>query len=190
MTDPAMRLDLFGNDDFERGASRITELAWLALEAVLFSSWLPGSHWRCALLRMFGARIGTGVVIKPHVSVKFPWRLKLGNHVWIGERVWIDNLASVSVDDHSCLSQGAYLCTGSHDWSDRQFRLVIKPIAIGRGCWVGAFARLAPGCTLEDGAVLAMNAFCATRLAANTVQMSDGTQRERKIGVDERPRGG
>ena len=129
MTDPTpiMRLDLYRNPHFPRGATRLTELVWIVLSGLLVASWLPGSGWRTFLLRLFGARIGQGVVIKPHVSIKFPWRLIVGNHVWIGERVWIDNLAEVAIGSNSCISQGAYLCTGSHDWSDSRFGLVTRP---------------------------------------------------------------
>lgn len=160
-----MRLDLYDAGGFDRGAARWREVAWLALSGLLVASWLPGSSWRVALLRAFGAQIGRGVVIKPRVRVKFPWRLVLGDHVWIGEAVWIDNLAPVTIGAQSCLSQGAYLCTGSHDWSDPRFGLVTRPIVLEGECWVGARACLAPGTTLERGAVLAMGALGRGTLA-------------------------
>lgn len=181
MSEPAMRLDLFANPDFDRGASRWTELAWMALQAWLFSSWLPGSGWRVRLLRVFGAEVGKGVVIKPHVTIKFPWRLTVGDHAWIGERVWIDNLDRVTVGAHACISQGAYLCTGSHDWTDRRFALITRPITVGQGAWIGARASVAPGTVLEDGAVLAMGTLGAGQLAARTVHRVDGTTRPRPV---------
>ncbi len=174
-----MRLDNFSNSDFDRGASRLTEIAWTVIQGLLFSTWIPGSLWRCILLRLFGARIGLGVVIKPNVVIKFPWRLVIGDHVWIGERVWIDNLSLVRIGTHTCLSQGAYLCTGSHNWSDPNFALMTTGIDIGQGCWVGAFAKLAPGCRLKDGAVLAMNAFGCGTLEAHTIRFSDGKTKQR-----------
>lgn len=179
MTEPMMRLDLFTNPDFDRGAPRWKEMLWLALQGLLFSSWLPGSGWRRHLLRAFGAQIGNGVVIKPRVRVKFPWRLKIGDYSWLGEAVWIDNLAAVTIGSHSCLSQGAYLCTGSHDWSDPQFALLVRPITIGYGCWVSARATLAPGAMMEDGAVLAMGAIGVGRLAGAEIHHADGSTRPR-----------
>lgn len=161
-----MRLDLFANPDFERGASRLTEAAWLVLSGLVVSSWLPGSSWRRMLLRAFGAEIGSGVIIKPGVRVKFPWRLTLGDHVWIGESVWIDNLAQVTIGAHCCISQGAYLCTGSHDWRDPRFALITHPIVLEGECWVGARACLAPGAVMEQGAVLTMGAVGRGRLSA------------------------
>lgn len=169
MTDPIVRLDLFTNPDFDRGAPRWKEMLWLALQGLLFSSWLPGSGWRLHLLRAFGARIGKGVVIKPGVRVKFPWRLKIGDYSWIGEEVWVDNLAEVTIGSHSCLSQGAYLCTGSHDWNDPRFALITRSIHLRDGCWVGARASLSPGTRLEDGAVVTMGSVASGRLAAWTV---------------------
>lgn len=164
-----MRLDQFSNPDFERGASRSKEALWIALSGLLVASWLPGSGWRAALLRAFGASIGTGVAIKPGVRVKFPWRLDVADHVWIGEDVWIDNLDQVTIGAHCCLSQGAYLCTGSHDWSDPRFGLVTRPIRLDGECWVGARATLAPGTVMEQGAVLAMSGLGRGRLAAGMI---------------------
>lgn len=174
MTQPRMRLDRYDTGDFDRGASRGIEMMWLVMQGLLLGSWLPGSGWRVRLLRWFGARIGTDVVIKPRVTVKFPWKLTLSDHVWIGEGVWIDNLAPVSIGAHSCVSQGAYLCTGSHDWSDPGFGLVVRPISIGSGCWVGAFACLAPGTDMADGAVVGMHALGKGRLHPDTVLRADG----------------
>lgn len=134
--------------------SWLLEGLWLALHGLAFSSWLPGSGWRAALLRAFGARIGRGVVIKPRVRVKQPWRLVVGDHAWIGEAVWIDNLDTVTIGDHCCLSQGAYLCTGNHDWSDPRFALVTAPIVIAEGSWIAARATVGPGVRVGRLAVL------------------------------------
>lgn len=153
---PRQLLDRYDNQHFDRGANRLTEVAWMICQSLLFSSDLPGSGWRRALLRLFGASIGRGVVIRNRVRIKFPWRLSVGDHVWIGENVWIDNLAVVSIADHTCVSQGAYFCTGNHDWTTAQFALRVAPIRIGAHCWVGARANLAPGAVMADGAVLTM----------------------------------
>lgn len=151
-----MRLDRYSAASFNRGASPLIEAVWMLCDALLHSSWLPGSSWRCFLLRLFGARIGKGVVIKPGVRVKFPWRLQVGDFSWIGESVWIDNLADVTIGSHVCISQGAYLCTGSHNWKLETFDLITRPIILKDHSWVGSRAVLAPGSELEMGAVLSM----------------------------------
>lgn len=173
-----MRLDTFENAAFNRGATRVKEALWLIVNAAM-SSWMPGSGWRRTALRAFGAKIGNSVVIKPGVRVKFPWRLTIGERSWIGEDVWIDNLAEVWIGDDSCLSQGAYLCTGSHDWTDRAFSLIVLPIRIGDGCWVAARATLAPGTEMEDGAVLGMAALGRGRLRAGRVYLANGSDSPR-----------
>ena len=172
-----MRLDTFRNPEFSRGRSVLVEALWMVASALFVSSFIPGSAHRAALLRLFGARIGQGVNIKPRVRVKFPWRLSVGDHSWIGEGVWIDNLGQVTVGSHACISQGAYLCTGSHDWSDPAFTLVVKPIVLEDGCWVGAMARVAPGVTVGQEAVLTLGSVAVGDLEANGVWQGDPARR-------------
>ena len=107
------------------------------------------------LLRLFGTSLGRGLVLKPRVRIKFPWRLTVGDHCWIGEGVWIDNLAPVTLGDNVCLSQGVYLCTGGHDHTRPTFDLITKPITVESEAWVGAMSVLLPGVTVGRGAVVA-----------------------------------
>ena len=116
---------------------------------------IPFSSFRTWILRVFGARIEEGVVIKPGVRVKYPWLLSVGRHSWIGENCWIDNVAPVEIGNNVCISQGAYLCTGNHDWSDPRFGLSVKAIKLGDGSWVGARALICPGVALGECAVAA-----------------------------------
>ena len=97
------------------------------------------------LLRVFGARIGRGVVIKPRVNVHFPWKLEIGDHAWIGEEVFILNLEPVTIGMHCCISQRAFLCTGNHDYRAEDMRYRNRPIFIADGGWVGAQVFIGPG---------------------------------------------
>ena len=147
-------LSRYDNSWYRPGRSRAVRALWLFLGLpVVRAEWPLPSALRVAVLRLFGARIGQGVVIKPGVQVKYPWHLVLGDHCWIGERAWIDNLTTVRLGDHVCLSQAAYLCTGNHDWTDPAFGLMIVPIYLSKGSWVGARAMLLPGAVLGEGAV-------------------------------------
>ena len=139
----------------ERGFA--AQVAWMFLGSPLLrSSWLPGSGWRVALLRSFGARIADNVQIKPGVRVKYPWKLRVGRNSWIGEDCWIDNMALVTLGANVCLSQAAYLCTGNHDWKSRSFRMFARPITLEDGCWVASRCTLGPGTTVGRNAIAAI----------------------------------
>ena len=130
-------------------------IAWHLASALLFQGALVlPSRCKAAVLRAFGARIGKGLVIRPRVTVKYPWFLELGDHVWLGEGVWIDNHTTVRLGSDVCISQGAYLFTGNHDWNDPRFRFFCKPITAEDGVWVGAKAMICPGSALARMSVV------------------------------------
>ncbi len=152
------------------GASWLVQSLWFCLGAPLLSArWLPGSPWRVALLRAFGARIGSGCRLKPGLRVKFPWRLVLGHHCWLAEDAWIDNLAHVTLGDRVCLSQGAYLCTGNHNFRSPGFELLLGPITIGDDAWIAARAVLAPNAQIGHGAVVALGAVVSGAVPAGAI---------------------
>lgn len=133
------------------------EMLWQFLGLpVLRSSMLPFSSLKAGILRAFGAKVGKGVYIKPGVRVKFPWKLIIGEYSWIGEDAWIDNLASVTIGSHCCISQAAYLCTGNHDWSSTTMNLFTGEIHIEDGAWVGARAVIGPGTSIGSCAIVAL----------------------------------
>ncbi len=146
----------YDNSWYDPGRSVLVRSLWLfAGLPLLRSPWFAVSSWRVGLLRLFGAQIGRRVVVRQHVIVKYPWHLVVGDDCWIGEQVWIDNLTAVTIGDDVCLSQGAYLCTGNHDWTDPTFGLRVAPISIGSGGWVGARSMVLPGVQLGEGSVAA-----------------------------------
>jgi putative colanic acid biosynthesis acetyltransferase WcaF len=121
------------------------------------------------LLRLFGARIGKNTVIKTRVAIKFPWHLEIGDNVWLGEAVWIENQAKVTIGDNCCLSQGAMLLTGNHDYKKSTFDLVIKPVTLHEGVWIGARAVVCPGVTCHSHAVLSVNSVAVSDLGAYSI---------------------
>jgi putative colanic acid biosynthesis acetyltransferase WcaF len=180
-----MRLDLYDNTTFNRGRPAWIESLWLLAQALFMNSWLPGSALRVWLLRRFGATIGCGVVIKPRVRVKFPWRLSIGDHVWIGEDTWIDNLALVTIASHCCISQGVYICTGSHNWRSVQFDLITRPIEVGNHAWICAKAVVGPGVCIGEGAVLTLGSIATGKLAPWTVYAGAPAQASSRRSMDE-----
>ena len=150
-------LDLakFDNASFDRGASKWKEALWWLARSGFFAPWLPvPSAVKVAVLRLFGARVGTGVVIRARVNITFPWKLELGNHVWLGDEVLILSLDRVTIGSNVCISQRAFLCTGSHDFHKNTFDLITAPIDIGAGCWVCAQAFVGPGAVLPPGTMV------------------------------------
>ncbi len=145
----------YDNSWYKPGGSFAKRALWMLLAQPLFGSAWVSSSLRVQLLRVFGARVGVGVVIKPGVQVKYPWHLELGDHCWIGEHVWIDNLTTVRIGANCCASQGAYFCTGNHDWSEPGFGLMIAPIQMCEGSWAGAKTVLTPGSVLGSYAIAA-----------------------------------
>ena len=135
--------------------SALWRIAWHIVSVLAFQTALVlPSRCKAALLRAFGARIGTGLVIKPRVTIKYPWFLELGDHVWLGEGAWIDNHTTVAIGSDVCISQGAYLFTGNHDWDDPLFRFFCKPVTLEDGVWVGAKAIVCPGSVLARMSVV------------------------------------
>lgn len=168
----------------EIGASGFKQLTWYVVNVCFFINPLnPFSSLKCVLLRWFGGKIGKGVVIKPSVNIKYPWKLTVGDYSWIGEKVWIDNLANVSIGKHVCLSQGAMLLTGNHDYTKITFDLMVSGIVLEEGVWIGAQALVCPGVYAETHAVLAAQSVASKRLAAYTIYQGNPAVavRERSI---------
>jgi putative colanic acid biosynthesis acetyltransferase WcaF len=127
---------------------------------------IPVSSLKVVLLRLFGAKVGAGVVIKPGVNIKYPWRLSVGNYCWIGEDVWIDNLDQVTIGNNVCISQGALLLCGNHDYKKSTFDLMTGSINIEDGAWVGAKSVVCPGVVLRTHAILTVGSVASSSLDA------------------------
>jgi putative colanic acid biosynthesis acetyltransferase WcaF len=150
-----MNLASYSPRDFDRGASGLKEITWTLVSSCFFKTSLPfPSALRCALLRLFGARVGQRVVIRSQISITFPWRLDLGDDVWLGEGVMILSLASVRIESNVCISQRAFLCTGSHEFGRETFDLVTQPITIHTQSWVAAQAFVGPGVEVGTGSLV------------------------------------
>ena len=151
-----VNLSLYDNSTYSVGRGPFLRTLWYFVNILFFQNPLnPSSGLKRRLLTLFGAKIGAGVVLKPSLNIKYPWNLNIGDHAWIGERVWLDSLALITIGANVCISQGAYLCTGSHDSSDIRFRPLIEPIVVEEGAWIGAQAIILPGVTVKTHSVVA-----------------------------------
>ena len=155
------RVDLstFSPGGFRRGSGPIKEALWLVVRTLIFEL-LPGRWYGLKrwLLRCFGAKVGKGVIVKPGARISFPWKLTVGDHVWIGEDCWLLNLAPIVIEDHVAIAHRVFVCTGNHDYNSPRFDLVVKSIRIRRGAWLAAGSMVAPGVTVGEHAVLGMGA--------------------------------
>jgi putative colanic acid biosynthesis acetyltransferase WcaF len=158
-------------------ASRVKICLWLITNALFFNHGLAVFNgFKCFLLKLFGAKIGKGVLIKPSVNIKYPWFLSIGDHCWIGENVWIDNLTHVSIGNNVCISQGAMLLTGNHDFTKSTFDLIVKPIVIEDGVWIGAKSVVCPGVYCESHAVLSVQSVATQRLSTYAIYKGNPAQ--------------
>lgn len=158
------------NNDWYRPGPRWKVLLWFLINPLTVNTYLPiPVGFKVWLLRQLGAKIGRGVMIKPAVNIKYPWLLSVADYVWIGEQVWIDNLSLVQIGSHSCLSQGAMLLTGNHDYQHSTFDLVTRPITLENGSWVGAKSLVCPGVTVHSHAVLGAGSVATRSLEPYTI---------------------
>jgi putative colanic acid biosynthesis acetyltransferase WcaF len=154
-TDPQVRLDLFDKSSLDRGRPRVVEALWVLTRCFFFVTPLPWPDaMKRSLLRLFGARVGRGVIIRPGVYVHFPWRLAVGDHCWIGEGCQLLNIAPITFDDHVALGHQVYLAAGSHDIRSATMSGKYEPIRVKTGSWIASRAFIGPGVTVHERVVV------------------------------------
>lgn len=140
---------------FDRGKPGWFILFWWLVQAVTFPLTLhPMNGIRCGILRLFGAKIGTGVVIRPTARCTYPWKVTIGDYSWIGDDVVLYSLDHITIGQHCVISQKSYLCTGSHDINDPAFGLKTAPIHIENGAWIATDCFIAPGINIGANTVV------------------------------------
>lgn len=156
--DPWIDLRRYDQSWFDRGRSGWLILVWWFVQAIAFPLTLHNAHGiRCALLRLFGAKLGKDVRIRPTARFTYPWKVEIGDYTWIGDDVVIYSLDQIKIGSHCVISQECYLCTGSHDFNDPAFGLKTAPIVIGNGVWV------ATDCFIAQGVVIGANTVIGAR---------------------------
>jgi len=176
----AVKLKKYDNNWYKPGG-KLKRSLWYFVNILFFNTTLPfPSAFKVKLLRLFGATVGENVVIKPSVNIKYPWLLYIGSDVWIGENVWIDNLAETRLENNTVLSQGAYLLTGSHNYKSESFDLIVEPIILENGAWIGAHAIVCPGVRCKSHSVLAVGSVATKELDEYWIYQGNPAQKKRK----------
>ncbi|ASB50539.1 WcaF family extracellular polysaccharide biosynthesis acetyltransferase [Alkalitalea saponilacus] len=158
-------LSRYDNSWYDPGRGAFLRSLWFIINALFFINALnPSSGIKLFFLRLFGAKLGKNVVIKPGVNIKYPWNIEIGDYTWIGERVWIDSLGSVKIGANCCLSQGSMILNGNHDYTSPTFDLQVKPIILEHGVWIGAHAVVTPGTLCGSHSVLSVNSVASKTL--------------------------
>jgi putative colanic acid biosynthesis acetyltransferase WcaF len=175
-----VQLNKYQNIEYNPGSS-IKKILWYFTNMFIFKTLLPiPSSVKVKILRAFGANVGKGVVLKPDVSIKYPWFLSISDYCWIGENVWIDNLATVMIGNNVCLSQSSYLLTGSHNYTKETFDLMLGEIVLEDGVWIGAKATVCPGVTCKSHSVLAVGSIATHDLDAYGVYQGNPAVKKRE----------
>jgi len=126
---------------------------WLISNLILSNAFTPSSL-RPGILRIFGAKIGVGVVIRRGVRVHFPWNLIIGDNCWIGEEVWFINHEKVTIGSDVCISQRSIICSGGHDYRSASLDYAHKPVTIRDGAWICLDVKVLPGVTIGECSVV------------------------------------
>ena len=174
----------FDPSSFDKGAGFLKITLWYFVNALLVrASWNPFMGMKIALLRMFGARIGKGLVIKNNVVIKSPWNLTVGDDCWLGEYCRIDNLDKVCIGNNVCISQGALLLTGNHDYTVSSMPYRNAAITLEDGVWIGAKAVVCPGVTVHRNAILTVGSVATQEMKVDGIYQGNPAVkiRDRKI---------
>lgn len=152
---PQVRLDLFDDSALDRGRPRYIEALWVLTRCFFFTTSLPWPNGiKRRLLRLFGAQVGAGVVIRPGVYVHFPWKLKIGNHCWVGDGCQLLNIAPITFEDHVALAHEVYLAAGGHDVRSATMAAKHAPIHVKTGSWIASRVFVGPGVTVHERTVV------------------------------------
>ncbi len=163
-------LSYYTTGSYHPGAGWLKRAIWFVINALVFLNPLfPFYGLKRGVLRLFGGKIGKGVIIKPRVNIKYPWNIEIGNHTWIGEKAWIDSLEKVTIGDNVCISQGALLLCGNHNYKRTSFDLIVGMINIEDGVWIGAGSVVGPGVVLGSHSVLTTGSVTGGHLEPYTV---------------------
>lgn len=131
----------------------------------------PRPLWgvRNSLLRLFGAKVGRNVHIFPSARISMPWNIEIGDCVAVGDRVNLYALGLIHIGARATVSQGAHLCSATHDINQPSRPLITLPVTIGEDSWVCADAFISPGVTVGGGAIIGARAVVVKDVPINAI---------------------
>ena len=164
----------------------IKKILWYFTNLLFFKTLFPfSSFFKIKLLKLFGAKVGKNIVIKPNINIKYPWFLTIGNNCWIGEEVWIDNLTPIIIGNNVCLSQGSYLLTGNHDYKKESFDLILGEIIIDNGVWIGAKSIVCPKVHCKEHSILSVGSVANKNLEPYGIYQGNPARLKKKGKLNE-----
>ena len=187
MTDePYQDLSTFTMPDGFRGRSAAVVQLWWIVQSLLFATSPQFMYgWRRWLLRLFGAKVGKHVILRPTMCVQFPWKVTIGDYAWIGDDVNLYSLGPISIGRNAVISQKSYLCTGSHGATDPTFPIFFEPIVIEPEAWIATDVFVGPGVTIGRGTVVGARSSVFKSLPAGKICIGSPAQVIRERGRNE-----
>lgn len=158
-------------------SEKFKAFAW-SIVRFTFYRWSPPplNSWRRFLLRLFGCKIHSSVIIAPSTRIEFPWNLSIAQDVVIAHCVIINCMGKIKIDKGTLISQYAHLCAGTHDYTKRDMKILRSPINIGKNVWIAADAFVGPNVTIADGTLLAARSSAFHDLPAGQVCIGEPAQ--------------
>lgn len=174
----------FDNSWYKPG-SWLKIFSWYFINVLFLKNPLqPSSKLKVFILKLFGAQVGKGVVLKQGINIKFPWKLSIGDYTWIGENVWIDNISNVTIGSNVCISQGAFILTGNHNYKKITFDLILGDVVLEDGVWIGAMATVCPGVVCSSHAVLSVGSIATSNLESYLIYQGVPAKSVRKREIE------
>ena len=143
---------------------------WLIISNIFFLTNIPYPNFiKVFFLKLFGAKMGKKINIKPWVKIKFPWLVTIGDYVWLGENVWIDNISEILIGNNVCISQNTILLTGNHNFKKESFDLITKKIIIEDNVWIAANCLISNGITVKNNSIILLSSTLTKSTESNSI---------------------
>lgn len=153
-----------------RGRKPFVVQLWWLVQSIFFTTSPQFMYgYRRFILRLFGAKIGKKVIIRPSVKITYPWKVVIGDYSWVGDDVVLYSLGDIEIGKNVVISQKSYICAASHDYLDVSFSIFSKKVKIDDNCWLATDVFVAPGVFINKGSVIGARSSVYKNIPANKV---------------------